>query len=322
MKKVLTFLFVLVSLSGTAQITDTTRYYTTTDYGTKYRRGLFQFALTIPTDTVNNKIERSVAYLNGNFFIRRNTGWAAISVDTTSLSNRIDARVRYTDTASMLSPYLKSSTAAALYQPVGNYLTSIDTTVISTRAYAQKISDSTVGRVESLGYVTTTGARSAISITTTGTTGAATYSSSTGVINVPRYDNAQRTLAMFTGGGSLVGVAANTTGFFDPGTTTTSSTNEAARAIIVPRAGVLRNLYLRITTTQPASGTLVVTVRVNGANTALTFTIPVNATAAVFSNLVNTVNVNAGDIISVQVQNNAAGTSGAIGAISLELTNN
>lgn len=36
-------------------------------------------------------------------------------------------------------------------------------------------------------YITTSGARSAISLTTTGTSGAATYNSSTGVINIPNY---------------------------------------------------------------------------------------------------------------------------------------
>ncbi len=38
-------------------------------------------------------------------------------IDTTSLSNRIDARVKYTDTASMLSPYLRSAAAATTYVP-------------------------------------------------------------------------------------------------------------------------------------------------------------------------------------------------------------
>lgn len=38
-------------------------------------------------------------------------------IDTTSLSTRIDARVKYTDTASMLSPYLRSAAAATTYVP-------------------------------------------------------------------------------------------------------------------------------------------------------------------------------------------------------------
>lgn len=313
-----------LALIANGQNNDTTKYYTTSDYGWKYNRALFRHALSLPTDTVGNKVERSIAYVGGTLYLRRAGVWVAVGggVDTSSLSSRIDARVKYTDTASMLSPYLRSATASATYQPIGNYLTSIDTTAISTRNYTVKVGDSTFARVVAQNYVTAVGARAALTMTTTGTTGAATYSTATGIINVPRYDNAQRTIAMFTGGGGLIGVSANTTAFYDPGTTSTSSTNEAARAIVVTRAGVLRNLYLRITTSQPATGSLVVTVRVNGANTAITFTIPASATAAVFSNLLNTVNVNAGDIISVQVQNNASASSGAVGAISLELTNN
>jgi hypothetical protein len=326
MRKFLTVFFLALALIAKGQ-NDTTKYYTTADYGWKYNRALFRHALALPTDTTANKVERSIAYVNGNIYIKRASSWVGLtggggSVDTSSLSSRIDARVKYSDTALMLSPYLRSATAAATYQPIGNYLTGIDTTTISTRAYARKIGDSTFARVVAQSYVTTSGARSALSMTTTGTTGAATYNSSTGVINVPRYDQEQRTLSMFTGGGGLVGVSANSTVFYDPGTTTTNSTNEAARAIVVTRAGVLRNLYVRITTTQPATGSLVVTVRVNGANTSLVITIAAGSIPAVFSNLVNTVNVNAGDIISVQIQNNASASSGAIGAISLELTNN
>lgn len=66
----------------------------------------------------------------------------APTTDTTSLSNRINQRVKYTDTASMLSPYKTSYP------------------------------------------------RQAISLTTTGTSGLATYNNSTGVINVPQYQAA------------------------------------------------------------------------------------------------------------------------------------
>jgi hypothetical protein len=41
-------------------------------------------------------------------------------VDTSTLSTRIDARVKYTDTSSMLSPYLRSNIAAGTYATIGN----------------------------------------------------------------------------------------------------------------------------------------------------------------------------------------------------------
>lgn len=62
-----------------------------------------------------------------------------ISSDTTSLSNRINERVKYTDTAAMLSPYLRSSVAAATYQPIGNYDTATVVKAYVTNAEAVTI---------------------------------------------------------------------------------------------------------------------------------------------------------------------------------------
>jgi hypothetical protein len=62
-----------------------------------------------------------------------------ISSDTTSLSNRINERVKYTDTASMLSPYLRSNVAAATYQPIGNYDTATVVKAYVTNAEAVTI---------------------------------------------------------------------------------------------------------------------------------------------------------------------------------------
>lgn len=55
------------------------------------------------------------------------------AVDTSSLSTRINLRVKYTDTASMLAPYLRSNIAAATYQPIGTYLSGGDTVSLSNR---------------------------------------------------------------------------------------------------------------------------------------------------------------------------------------------
>jgi hypothetical protein len=50
-------------------------------------------------------------------------GGSGSTVDTTSLSNRINLKVNISDTANMLSPYLRSNVAAATYQPIGDYIT-------------------------------------------------------------------------------------------------------------------------------------------------------------------------------------------------------
>lgn len=54
-------------------------------------------------------------------------------------------------------------------------------------------------------FITQSGARTAISLTTTGTSGVATYSSATGVLNVPIYANSGGTVTSVTAGTGLSG---------------------------------------------------------------------------------------------------------------------
>jgi hypothetical protein len=80
--------------------------------------------------------------VNGTTYNTANNGvidLGTISSDTTSLSNRINERVKYTDTAAMLSPYLRSSVAAATYQPIGNYDTATVVKAYVTNAEAVTI---------------------------------------------------------------------------------------------------------------------------------------------------------------------------------------
>lgn len=123
------------------------------------------------------------------------------ATDTTSLSNRIDARVKYTDTASMLVRYLRKTDTTSMLSPYARKQTLNDTASAIRSAISLKVNISdfstlfdnqlslktTTNLAEGTNlYHTPTRARSAISLTTTGT-GAATYNSSTGVINVPNY---------------------------------------------------------------------------------------------------------------------------------------
>ena len=89
--------------------------------GIGYKRLLADSTLFIPTGGAtprlgSNNVNRRSAIvtdtINKKFwvFYPNDSTWQEVgSTDTTSLSNRINARVKYTDTASMLSPYLKSS---------------------------------------------------------------------------------------------------------------------------------------------------------------------------------------------------------------------
>jgi len=89
----------------------------------------------------------------------------------------------------------------------------------------------------------------------------------------------------------------------------TTNSVEAARQIIVPVAGSIKNLYILTSTSQPAGGPQVCTVRKNGANTALTTTIPASAAAGTFSDTTNSVSVAAGDKLSLQISSSVASSA-------------
>jgi hypothetical protein len=88
---------------------------------------------------------------------------------------------------------------------------------------------------------------------------------------------------------------------------------------IVSTAGTMSKFCAQIgyTTPQPGDGSLVLTVRKNGADTTLVVTFPASATApqGVCDNT-HTVAVVAGDVISVRVTNNSASASAYIGPFS------
>jgi len=67
-----------------------------------------------PSDTIRNKAARSIAVLNGVFYIADGTKWKVVGTDTTSLSNRINLKLNISDTATMLSPYLRKADTTAL----------------------------------------------------------------------------------------------------------------------------------------------------------------------------------------------------------------
>lgn len=73
-------------------------------------------------------------------------------------------------------------------------------------------------------YVNQSGARSAISLTTTGTSGAATYSAATGVLNVPNYASSGGTVISIAAGSGLSGGTITTTGTISMPNTGTAGT--------------------------------------------------------------------------------------------------
>ena len=94
--------------------------------------------------------------------------------------------------------------------------------------------------------------------------------------------------------------------------------NATNYGFVTNRAGKIKNLYQRINSTQPATGSLVVTVYVNGVASSLVLTIAANSVTGVYSETSTEVTVAAGDAIVIGIKNNASGASATIGANSLD----
>jgi len=104
-------------------------------------------------------------------------------------------------------------------------------------------------------------------------------------------------------GRSSATIAASTTNYLS---TRSVEATEALGQMVISSATTLRNLYVATSTTQGALGSLVITIRKNGAATALTVTIAAGTAAGVFSDTTHSVTFAAGDLISAQVVNNDA----------------
>lgn len=112
-------------------------------------------------------------------------------------------------------------------------------------------------------------------------------------------------------------------------TVTASSTNQLAlyASGFIPvganapisKGGTLKNLYVRIAGTQPASGSLVFTLMINNVASSITCTQAAGAGAATISDISNTETVSAGDLIYVKVTNNATAASAPVGVFMMEL---
>jgi hypothetical protein len=167
-------------------------------------------------------------------------------------------KVNYTDTAAMLAPYLRSATATATYEP--------KITAGTTSQYWrgdkswQTLNTAAVPESGNL-YYTDARARAALSLTTTGSSGAATYSG--GVLNVPNY-----TLSGLGGQPQL-----NGTGFVKASGTTISYDNNTYYLASNPN-GYTSNTgtVTSIATTAPLTGGTITTSGTLGITQATTST--------------------------------------------------
>jgi hypothetical protein len=136
-------LLILLSLIGKGQTIDG-KLYTNFSNWYQWSGGKFINNLNIPKVTATSGRDTGgirYALADSSVYVWTGSQWSRVGqgTDTTSLSNRIDLRVKYTDTAAMLSPYLRSNVAAATYQPIGNYDTATVVKAYVTNAEAVTI---------------------------------------------------------------------------------------------------------------------------------------------------------------------------------------
>jgi hypothetical protein len=151
------------------------------------------------------------------------------------------------------------------------------------------------------------GKQNAITLTTTGTSGPATFSGDT--LNIPEYSGGSGAAKSFMG--TLIGftmTAGQTVyGCFNYGTI---NTVELARVFVTPYACTVSNFYVRIFTAQPASGSIVYTVRKNQVDTAVVVTIAAGSAANTEANSgATSATYSAGDDMTFKAVNNASATS-------------
>jgi hypothetical protein len=124
----------------------------------------------------------------------------AISSDTTSLSNRINLKLNISDTASMLSPYLRKADTSSLSNRI-NLKLNISDTASMLSGYQSAINSK----------------QAAITLTTTGTSGAATFTSNT--LNIPQYQAAGTYVTSVTGTSPIVSSGGTTPAISIPAAT-------------------------------------------------------------------------------------------------------
>jgi len=136
-------LLLCASFAGKGQTVDG-KLYTIFNNWYQWSGGKFNTNLNIPKVTATNGRDTGgirYALADSSVYVWTGSQWRIVGrdIDTTSLSNRINLKVNISDTASMLSPYLRSNVAAATYQPIGNYDTATVVKAYVTNAEAVTI---------------------------------------------------------------------------------------------------------------------------------------------------------------------------------------
>lgn len=84
---------------------------------------------------------------------------------------------------------------------------------------------------------------------------------------------------------------------------------EDTKVYVITEDCSVENLFVRTTGTQPGTGSLVVTVRINAVDTALALTIAAGSSSTTHSNIVDSAALVAGDTLTLRFVNNASSTA-------------
>jgi hypothetical protein len=119
-------------------------------------------------------------------------------------------------------------------------------------------------------------------------------------------------------GSGTVGAAAILYGGFVKAISFYTAAQAFQARTVIPIASVGKNFTVNIGA-QPASGSAVFTIRVNGVDSAYTLTIAAGSATGSYQNTSSSLTLVAGDYIDIKIQNNAAASTGAIVALSMIL---
>lgn len=89
---------------------------------------------------------------------------------------------------------------------------------------------------------------------------------------------------------------------------------------IYPISGMMNKIGLRIGNSQPASGSLVVTLVINGVDSSLVLTIPAGSPFGTYTEITTSVSYTAFDPIRWKIVNNATSASAQIGSLVTAIT--
>ena len=98
---------------------------------------------------------------------------------------------------------------------------------------------------------------------------------------------------------------------------TTFNATESNRHFAVPVAGTIKNFYVKMSGTQSATGTLVITIRNNATSSSVSVTVSsADGASPTKSDNVNSLSIAAGDLLAIQLVNNATVTSASVVSMS------